>query len=192
MFVGYSWQRFATNRFAVAQGDTNQFGIGIADRRYPIEATQFLESTGVTGPLFNTFNEGSYLIARGFMVYIDPRAEEHLHRVFGEYDDLRAHPEKFGKLEKAYGFRAALVDAEEVNLVKAIQSTSRWRLCYADDVAAVLLRDDAASSVPELNLVRDADAWSNSRPVFPLESGSYYCLPFYWLSRHNRAGHDAG
>lgn len=141
-----------TDRFAVTQGDTNQFGIGIARHRYPEEAADFLAASGASGPIFNPPGIGSYLIARGHRVFIDPRGEEHMERIIDEYQGIVDAPARFDDSEKRWGFRVAVLWTEQVSIVDHLRRRPDWRLVHADPVAVVLFRRDEAPTVPELSL----------------------------------------
>lgn len=141
-----------TNRFALREGDTNQSGIGIARNRYPERAAEFLEASDAQGPIFNPPAIGSYLIARGFKVFIDPRGEEHMDRVIGEYREIMTRHDRFDAYAARYGFRIAIFRTADVEAILAMRSRPDWRLVYVDPVAAIFFHRGTAPSVQPLDL----------------------------------------
>jgi hypothetical protein len=148
----YQSRELYTNRFSLEQGDTNQSGISVARLRYPVEATDFLRRSGATGALFNPPGIGSYLIGQGFKVFIDPRGEEHMERVIGEYRDVIDHPQRFPLYADRYDFRIVVLWTEQISAILSMRERRDWRLVYADPVAVVFFRNDTATDVPELRL----------------------------------------
>ncbi|MBX3357687.1 MAG: tetratricopeptide repeat protein [Phycisphaeraceae bacterium] len=149
----------ATDRFAVQQRDTNQFGIGLARHRYPVRAIEFLKSTGATGPMFNSLGIGSYALAQGIPVFIDPRGEVFEQAILGEYREITEPPMKFDEYARKYGFRSAVIDTDAFPLITHIAHLPGWRLVYLDEVAAVLLRDDESPQTQAIDLARDQARW---------------------------------
>jgi len=148
----------ATDRFAVRQHDTNQFGLGIASHRFPEGAVEFLRQNKIDGPLFNTVATGPYLLAHGFKVFIDPRGEVYQERILAEYRRLIEQPTaaKVVEYSERWGLRVMVLDPDMFALAKAAER-AEWRVVFADAEAIVLLHRDAGPGIPALAL-RDGGA----------------------------------
>jgi len=147
----------ATDRFAVRQHDTNQFGLGIASHRFPEGAVGFLRQHAIEGPLFNTAGAGSYLLAHGFKVFIDPRGEVYQERILAEYRSLveEPTPSKIELYRDRWGLRAMVLDCDMFALARVAENAG-WRVAFVDAEAIVVL---PGREVPRLDLRRDADPW---------------------------------
>jgi len=140
-----SWQ-IATDRFAVRQHDTNQFGLGIAAHRYPERAAAFLAAHPVGGNTFSTMHEASYLLAHGFRVFIDPRLEVYGEAHFRRYEEMLAGGGAWRDAIDAFDIRAALVDIASLDFIERVTKADGWRLVYWDECAAIVVRPDAAAA----------------------------------------------
>lgn len=135
------WQR-VTDRWQAERDDAPQFGWRLASHRFPEAAADLLLRRGLAEePVFATFKESSYLLARGFKVLIDPRLE-----VFGE-ELLARHfatlrdPASLERSLAASGVRVAVLDLSS-GLVSGLRSGGRWRLLHLDATAAVLVHHE--------------------------------------------------
>ncbi len=175
----YAW-RFVTDRFNVAQGDTNQFGAGIATHRYPEAAERFLAEKKITAPLFNTMLEGGYLLAQDRKVFIDGRLEVYGGPFLGRFLRAQEDPATWKEVVAQYRLGGALVDLQSP-LVRQLGPSEEWSLAYFDEVAAIFLRRDLAGAPPPLRTRQDFETAVAAvrarlpRPA-PLSAGS-------WLSR---------
>jgi hypothetical protein len=108
---------------------------------YPLQAVRFLRQQHLPGPLYNSFNEGGFLIGNlpEYPVSIDGRADlypdqflEHYLSVAGAGPDWREDP----ALE-----RANLVILEPyLPLARELQHDSRFETVYSDEQATVFVR----------------------------------------------------
>lgn len=138
-----------TDRFHVWQNDPGEFGVGLAGNRYPARASVFLESSGRAGPLFNTMFEGSYLLARGFRVFIDPRLEVYGEEFFAEYVGMLSDEESWRSGVARHGIGVAVVDLGSP-VVSYLHADAQWRLVFFDSVAAVFMEDRVRDGLPAL------------------------------------------
>jgi len=150
----------ATDRFAVRQHDTNQFGLGIASQRFPEGAAAFLRAHKFEGPLFNTPAAGSYLLAHGFKVFIDPRGEVYQDGLLAEYRRLVEKPAaaKVSEYTERWGLRAMVLDPDMFALAREAER-AEWRVVFADAESIVLLHRDASLDIPRLDPGKIGDAW---------------------------------
>lgn len=137
----------ATDRFNAWQNDTNRFGLSLAPNRYPVAAAQFIRDNGLSGPVFNTMMEGSYLLSRDIRVYIDPRLEVYGERFFDDYMRMLVDGPFWEAKAKECGFRVVVVDLGSTAL-GILSGRSEWGLVFFDDVAAVFVHRAARGGVP--------------------------------------------
>jgi hypothetical protein len=130
------------------------FQLRAAEWKYPAGAADFLLAHHVTGPLFNTYEYGGYLIWRLWpeqRVFIDGRAlSESLFQEYGRI--LYNHDESGGKsaqqLLDQHGVRTIVMNTFEYSqglvylLAPALADPQQteWKLVYDDPTAIVLMR----------------------------------------------------
>ncbi|MFH1369164.1 MAG: hypothetical protein ABII64_08565 [Elusimicrobiota bacterium] len=121
------------------------FGLGDAHRaRY---AADFMKRNGIKGPLFNDYDIGGYLIWKFYpdeKVFIDGRLVEYGAK-FVEQSFYFWNPEIWNKLEKEYGFTAAIIPQESYYSCKVLDERKDWILVYWDDGALIYLKDVPAN-----------------------------------------------
>jgi hypothetical protein len=126
------------------------FQLRAAEWAYPKGAVDFLAQHHIDAPLFNTYEDGGYLIWRGRPVFIDGRALSEA--VFQDYRRiLGAPPGDAGRdaLLARYGAGAIVVNGFEYNsgvlyplvLALAQPAGDAWHLVYQDLAAMVFLRE---------------------------------------------------
>jgi hypothetical protein len=121
------------------------FQLRAAEWRFPSGAATFLTEQHVTAPIFNTYEDGGYLIWRGQRVFIDGRALSE--SVFQDYRTiLGAPPNELAraKLLAKYGVGAVVMNVFEYNagtLYPLVLALPDWKLVYEDAQALVFLRD---------------------------------------------------
>jgi hypothetical protein len=129
------------------------FQLRAAEWRFPSGAATFLSQSGIRAPLFNTYEDGGYLIWRGARVFIDGRALSET--VFQDYRLILGTPpgdQRRAETLRRYGIGAILVNGFEYNsgvlypllLDLAQSSTGEWKLVYDDASALVFVRDAPA------------------------------------------------
>ncbi|HEV2446316.1 MAG TPA: hypothetical protein VGS58_10355, partial [Candidatus Sulfopaludibacter sp.] len=141
------------------------FQLRAAEWRYPAGAAAFLRDRHITAPLFNTYEDGGYLIWTGQHVFIDGRALSE--SLFQDYRQILgtppADPRRVQTLDR-YGVGAIVLNTFEytsgvlyplaVDLARPDQTT--WKLVYNDAAAMVFLRE-LPPGVAELPKGRIAD-----------------------------------
>ena len=143
-------------------GSGRFFQLRAAEWRYPRGAADFLLAHHVTGPLFNTYEYGGYLIWRLWphqRVFIDGRALSE--SLFLDYARiLYNHDESGGKsaqeLLDQYGIRTIVMNSFEyagglVYLLAPALSDPRqteWKLVYSDPAALIFMRHPPAGVEP--------------------------------------------
>lgn len=137
---------FATDRYSVRQFETNQFGVGVAEHRYPAAAADFMQEHHISGPVFSTMHESAYLIFRGERVFFDPRIEVYTEAHFSRFVDLISGGGDWDAAVREFGMRAALVDNTFLGFVRQLAAAPDWRLVYFDECAVLFVRGEAAAS----------------------------------------------
>ena len=116
----------------------------IVSEHWPVTAVEYLNAHDVPGPMYNSYKFGGYLVwARGpeHTVFIDGRGDVYERGgVFSDYLHIsRLEPGTLGVLGN-YGIRSCLVDRQEA-LNTLLAASAGWKKVYADDVAALYVRD---------------------------------------------------
>lgn len=136
-----------TDRFHVWQGDTNQFGLALAEHRFPFAGMEFLKAHHLDGPVFNTMMEGGYLLANDVPVFIDSRLEVYGESFFVDFIRMLSDPPFWREAVGKYDFRVLFVDLGfAANAL--VTGDPNWGLVYFDDVVAIYVRSDSLGSVP--------------------------------------------
>jgi hypothetical protein len=105
----------------------------------PDAALAAARARGLTGPVYNDYNFGGFLIARGVATFIDGRTDQlFLGGFMSEVrrTEMSASDSGFARLIGRYGVRWALVQPES-DASRHLDALSGWRRVYADAVAAV-------------------------------------------------------
>jgi len=132
----------------VALIQANQFGYGIDDRGR--EACDFLDRLPVSGPMFNNYDIGGYLIYREYSrraVFVDGRNVDYGFDFLEKSLKAGFDPRDWRDLEDRYGFTCAVIDYEGIKppvvlpFVVHLEKNPRWKLVYCDDWIAIYLKD---------------------------------------------------
>lgn len=93
-------------------------------------------------PVFNEYSFGGPLILAGVRPYIDGRADMYGDAFFSEYARIaRGDVAAFQRAVERYGIRWTMLP-ESSPLVKALDSSPRWRRVYTDKVGIIHVRGD--------------------------------------------------
>jgi hypothetical protein len=128
-----------------------RFGAGIHDGILPVDAAEFVKSSGISGRMFNEYDFGGYLIWRlapEFKVFIDGREDVYVQAgVAGEYSGRFRSRAAWQELVAKYGIDFAVVGypqspplSPELSLEKLAFPRSEWALVYFDDLAVIYVR----------------------------------------------------
>ena len=113
------------------------------DKVTPAAALAAVEAHGVTGPVFNGYDFGGYLIFRGIKTFIDGRADFYGDRFLKRYiDAVDLRKDSLPRILAEYGITWTLLppNAPAVVFLKHLPG---WRQLYADKTAVVDVRTDA-------------------------------------------------
>lgn len=157
---GYCWD-LATDRFNIRQQDTNQFGIGLAQQRYPIRAVEFLKNHHIEGSVFASMQPAAYLLSEGYRVFIDPRLEVYGEPIIEQYIQMQAERDVFHQAVQHYGLALALVELQ-AGCVKFMREDRSWRLVYFDELVAVFVRGEPPAGMRPLDTSGDFERVAES------------------------------
>jgi hypothetical protein len=180
-----SWQQ-VTDRWQAGREGAPRFGWGLAADRFPEQATNFLVEQGLGDePVFATFKESSYLLARGFRVCVDPRNEVFGEELLRRYFALGSDPGALERTLAGWGARVAVVDLSS-GIVDALRAGGRWRLVHFDATAAVLVRYDLPAAARP---IADRDDYQSAADAVALHLGPPrpYAETPWWRSVPNAA-----
>ncbi len=141
------------------------FQLRAAEWRFPAGAAGFLREHAPGVKLFNTYEDGGYLIWRGLPVFIDGRSLSE--NVFQDYRLVMGTPSGDPRRDltlNRYGVGAIVLNAFEYNsgivyplaMALAQPGASDWKLVYEDPAAMVFLRN-VPSGLPVLDKTRILD-----------------------------------
>lgn len=141
------------------------FQLRAAEWRFPSGAAAFLRDHPGSAHLFNTYEDGGYLIWRGLPVFIDGRSLSE--NVFQDYRLVMGTPPGDPRRDSTlahYGVDAIALNGFEYNsgiiypvaLALAEPAESDWKLVYDDPAAMVFLRNPPPG-IPALDKSRILD-----------------------------------
>jgi hypothetical protein len=113
----------------------------VIERIYPLQATEYVKTSGLKGPLYNDFNWGGFLMYRlpEIPVSMDPRADLYGPELFSR-SLATANAAPTWKADPDL-LRANLVlIPQRYPLAAALSADPRFRLVYRDHVAAAFVR----------------------------------------------------
>jgi hypothetical protein len=124
-----------------ATGVTLRAGISNEDHRFaPTAAVRFAQAHQFTGPVFNDYEFGGYLIFSGIAPFIDGRAD-----VYGDaFLQRAATAGLLPTLLQQYAIAWTLLDPRDAR-VALLDHLAGWQRAYADDNAVIHVRAPAAA-----------------------------------------------
>jgi len=117
-------------------------------QRFPVQAVAYMREHAITGPLYNNYFFGGYLIWSGYRTFIDGRADVFERGgVFSDY--LYIIDLKPGALSvlQGYGVRACLLERGEP-LSTLLAASPDWKRVYADNVSELYVPKGSSNSSP--------------------------------------------
>lgn len=131
-------------RVSDAQGKT-AFDYMNTSEMFPTKACDFVEVLPVSGPMYNDYNYGGYLIWRLWpehKVFVDSRQEPFLNGTFEEEREATNYPEKgtWQKTFAKYKINFAVLNPYSP-LAHVLMDRSDWVCVFADDTGIVFIRD---------------------------------------------------
>jgi hypothetical protein len=107
----------------------------------PVRAVEWLRQSGLTGPMYNSYNWGGYLIwaLPERPVFVDGRTDVYDEFLLEYVKVMYARPGWQTVLDR-YGVRLALTEHDSF-LAAMLATQPNWRLTYSDDQAAIYARE---------------------------------------------------
>ncbi|MBI5762611.1 MAG: hypothetical protein HZA51_03710 [Planctomycetes bacterium] len=139
-------RQLATDRQFLGIISSVQCGAGYAFPEYPIEAERFLREANVPKPIFNTLAEGSFLLAQGHKVFIDPRLEVYGETFFSRQIDMLQNRDSLERGVAEFGVRTIFVGIHS-RIINHVATSPNWKLVFFDECAAVFVRSDSLGSL---------------------------------------------
>lgn len=138
------WQRDKNITF---RGNEAGFGVDI-----PVTgAVDFVKNAGLRGTLFNTYNQGGYILnacSPDCLVFADGRNIQYGYPFLQKLMDSATNPVRWKELDDQYRFTYAIVEykatpdyGDLLPYINHIAADPTWVLVYLDDSAAVYVRN---------------------------------------------------
>lgn len=134
--------------------NTGWFGKGYQDY-IPDREAEYILANRLSGPMFNDYLSGGYLIWHmypKYRVFLDSRHFPYLDQVFPDYRSIGTqyslNIQGLEQFTTTYPFNFALIHRRYQHLIEWFYSSPEWTLVYFDTVAVVMLRTDL---VPQLS-----------------------------------------
>ncbi len=127
-----------------AQERSSNFGLGL--KPGVNNAAEFLRANGITGPLFNDFDIGGYLIYNGYQVFVDGRPEAYPPGFFqNDYIPALSDSAVWERLDGKYHFNAIVISLQDgfPPIEKFILTRVRdgeWAPVYTDFYSLIFVR----------------------------------------------------
>lgn len=115
---------------------TLRAGISNDDQVFaPTSAVEFAKAHQLTGPVFNDYEFGGYLIFSGIAPFIDGRAD-----MYGDdFVKRAATPGELPALLQQYAIAWTLIEPQDAR-VALLDHLAGWQRAYADDIAVIHVR----------------------------------------------------
>ena len=112
----------------------------------PAKAVQFIQNKKPSGPLFNSYNWGGYLIYKllpDYPVYIDGRTDLYEDKFMQRYIRVMAANEGWEQTLDEDGINLVLIERSSI-LAKFLEKNLEWEKIYEDNMAVIYARDSTS------------------------------------------------
>jgi len=112
----------------------------------PVAAAEFLRKENIKGNMYNNYEFGDYFIYSlypQYKVFIDGRADMYGSEIFEDYMKVTLMESEWEDILKKYGITYIVYNADSL-LSKCLVEKKEWHLIYADKVANIFVKEDAA------------------------------------------------
>ena len=113
--------------------------------RFPVAAVDFLKREAIAGNIFNLDEFGDYMIFAAwpqYRVFIDGRSDMYGANRINDYRKIADGQPEWQETIDKYDISWVFFDPRSP-IVAILKSQSNWSLIYSDDVASILVRNDA-------------------------------------------------
>jgi hypothetical protein len=184
--------RVVTDAYYVDARRLERFGWGWSRLELPLDVVAYVKSQGLSGPMLNHINFGGYLIwTLADPVFIDGRLEVMGEKFFKEYREALASPEGLEAAVQNYALRWIVFPHRlRPDLLGGLSRDRRWRWVYADELAALFVREGPGAerlvdpSVEWLTLPVDGPVLLDDLPG--LDGGDPPSPVRHWISGFSR------
>jgi hypothetical protein len=109
----------------------------------PVRAIEWLGRSSLTGPMYNSYNWGGYLVwaLPGEPVFVDGRTDIYEDEFLRDYIQVTFIRPGWKEVLDRYGVRLALTERDSF-LAAILATQPEWRLAYGDDQAVIYVRGD--------------------------------------------------
>lgn len=114
----------------------------IAESGLPVEAVGFIEQHQPSGPIFNSYNWGGYLLFQlwpDYPIYIDGRTDLYQDEFINRYLQVMTASENWSQILEDDGVNLVLVEDRSV-IANVMRQESAWLEIYRDDLAVLFKR----------------------------------------------------
>ncbi len=115
-----------------------------AQRQFlPVEAAAYLKSANLTGPMFNTYNWGGYLMFAlpDTPVFVDGRTDLYGDQFLTEdYRQIATGAPGWQEGLERYGVQWVIMEKDS-GLARSLSESAEWKLDYEDDLAVIYTRE---------------------------------------------------
>jgi hypothetical protein len=104
----------------------------------PVAATAFLQDSELSGPIFNSYNWGGYLIwfLPDEAVFVDGRTDLYGDEFLRQYLDTARGGDDWRDTFDEYNIQLVMVEAQS-GLARQLAGKTDWSLAYEDDMAVI-------------------------------------------------------
>jgi hypothetical protein len=121
---------------------------------FPVEAVKYLKDHSVSGPMFNSYDFGAYLVysgGNGHKVFIDGRGELYEHAgVFADYIHVALLKPGFRGILRNYGIKMCMVKRTDP-LAVCLAALPEWKPVYTDSISAIFVLTDSSGVASALS-----------------------------------------
>ena len=158
LLIVFQSTRITSNRYYRSDNRSERFGIG-STKGMKLAVDYFLMN-GLTGPIFNNFDIGSYLIYRLYpeeLVFVDGRPEAYPVSFFQQtYIPIQDNSSKWLEAEKKYNFQTVIFSHTDQTpwgkkFIRYIVNNPNWRLVYLDDTGIILRHSEVSNEMVKTN-----------------------------------------
>lgn len=137
-----------TDRLHLWQNESNQFGAGLAEHRFPLDSLKAIQSRGLPTPVLNSMEFGGLLMRAKVPYYVDPRLEVYGEQAYEEYFRLAEDDDALREIIEKHGFRSALLSLNSP-LVPRLLGLEGWRIAWFDEAGCILTTADVPPDAVE-------------------------------------------
>ncbi len=139
---------------AVRVRDGRALRLDLDAEHLPVAAVEFIHRHNLTGPMYNDYNFGGYLLwkAPELPVFMDGRIEVYQGNVLAQHLQVSRAALGWEEIADRYGIQFFLVRPER-GITSALLENPAWDLVYFDYNAAIFVRADGFEGLKRLEVI---------------------------------------